>query len=93
MKIIINENYNGCTHNSSKLVETGVAIGGKARFGYKSKLNFSYIKYLKEQEEQEDLREFVKLKHKLDYEYKTYGEIDEVDFLRYQQLANKIYNA
>lgn len=44
----------------------------------------SYRQYLVEAQKQKEYNEFIVLKNKLDYEYKTYGEVDEMDFNRYK---------
>lgn len=54
-------------------------------------LTKGYKKYLKEKREREQLEELATMKAKLDYQYKTYGEVDEIDYQEY--LAKlKSYN-
>lgn len=48
-----------------------------------------YLKWLDEQEKEKEAKEFIQLKEKLQYQQKTYGEVDEVDLLRFRQLLNK----
>lgn len=46
----------------------------------------SYMKYLKAKEEQKRKFEITKLKAKLDYEFTTTGEVDDIDYQRYCKL-------
>lgn len=48
-----------------------------------------YVDFLKEQQEQQEKMEFEKLKQKLEFEYKTYGEVDDVDYNRFLELSKK----
>lgn len=48
-----------------------------------------YLKWLDEQEKERKAKEFTQLKEKLQYQQKTYGEVDEVDLLRFRQLLSK----
>ena len=62
-------------------------------FGYpKVKPHFvmtrSYRKYLAEKAEEEKQQELQYLKNSLEYQYKTYGEVDKIDFDRYVSLIN-----
>lgn len=43
----------------------------------------SYRKWLEEKEEEKRQHEIRCLKESLDYQYKTYGEVDQYDFQRY----------
>lgn len=57
-------------------------------YGYKvEKKKFiptsGYMKYLKEKEEMAKKREIEILKHSLEYQYKTYGEVDKYDYQRF----------
>ena len=45
-----------------------------------------YMKYLKAKEEQKRKFEITKLKAKLDYEFATTGEVDDIDYQRYCKL-------
>lgn len=45
-----------------------------------------YMKYLREREEQKRKFEITKLKAKLDYEFATTGDVDDVDYQRYCKL-------
>ena len=45
-----------------------------------------YMKYLKAKEEQKHKFEITKLKAKLDYEFTTTGEVDDIDYQRYCKL-------
>lgn len=52
----------------------------------------SYKKYLDAKRKFEQQEELRILKQKLEYQYKTYGEIDEIDFQEYQYKL-KLYGA
>jgi hypothetical protein len=65
--------------------------------GFKrTKTNFmmtrAYVKYLKEKQLEEDRMYLVKLKHKLEYQRKTYGEVDKYDFDEYMRLIQTSYS-
>ena len=45
-----------------------------------------YMKYLKAKEAQKRKFEITKLKAKLDYEFTTTGEVDDIDYQRYCKL-------
>lgn len=46
-----------------------------------------YSAYLKEKSEYEAKMEVIKLREKLEHEFKTYGEVDEVDYQRLLRLV------
>lgn len=46
-----------------------------------------YLAYLKEKAEHEAKMEVIKLREKLEYEFKTYGEVDNIDYQRFLQLV------
>ena len=46
-----------------------------------------YSTFLKEKAEHEARMEVIKLREKLEYEFKTYGEVDDIDYQRFLQLA------
>lgn len=48
----------------------------------------SYMMYLKEKEKEKEKLEYIKLKHSLEYQYKTYGEVDEFDYQRFLSITN-----
>lgn len=51
----------------------------------------TYSKYLKEKRKQEKLKYLEILKSKLNYQMKTYGEVDQIDFLEYQYKIKEYY--
>lgn len=51
----------------------------------------SYAKYLKEKRKQAKLEYLKVLQSKLEYQMKTYGEVDEIDFLEYQWKTKEYY--
>lgn len=51
----------------------------------------SYLKYLNEKQREKDELQLFSLKSKLDYQMKTFGEIDEVDYNNYMSLLSS-YN-
>lgn len=55
------------------------------------KMTKSYINYLNEKKRKEIENELIVMKNKLDYQYKKYGEIDEIDFQEYQYKLAKYY--
>ena len=57
-------------------------------FGYKFEkpifgMTKSYIKFLNEKERLRKQRELLALKHKLDYQYEKFGEVDQIDYNQY----------
>ena len=60
---------------------------------YKEKAEFKmtreYREYLKAKRREEIRTELMTLRAKLDYQYKTYGEVDEIDFKEYQYKLKK----
>ena len=51
-----------------------------------------YAKFCKcEKPKMELEKEIYKLKQSLEYQQKTYGEVDEIDLRRYQHLVQKSY--
>ena len=51
----------------------------------------AYVKYLREKHAEEELMELVKLKHKLEYQRKHYGDVDKYDFDEYMRLIQQSY--
>lgn len=43
-------------------------------------LSWGYRKYLAKKREKEKQEKIMALRHKLDYQMKTYGEVDELDY-------------
>ena len=52
----------------------------------------AYSKYLKEKRNKENLEDLQILKSKLEYQMKTYGEVDKIDFLEYQMKIKEYYS-
>lgn len=50
-----------------------------------------YRKYLQEKKKKEFEEELRVLKNKLEYQKKTYGEVDEIDFQEYQAKIRRYY--
>ena len=48
-----------------------------------------YLEYLKQKQEEKELKELMILKNKLEYQYKTYGEVDELDYNLYMRWMEK----
>lgn len=46
-----------------------------------------YSAYLQEKAEHEAKMEVIKLREKLEHEFKTYGEVDDIDYQRFLQLV------
>ena len=53
------------------------------------KMTLNYKKYLREKAEREKAEKLMMLKDKLEYQYKTYGEVDELDFREYEYLLKQ----
>lgn len=51
----------------------------------------AYMKYLAEKEQQKKQLEMDALKSKLDYQQKTYGEVDSVDYAAYMNMIMTHY--
>lgn len=51
-----------------------------------------YMKWLKEREEEKRQKEITILKHSLEYQMKTYGEVDKYDYQRYISMVQQSYN-
>ena len=51
-----------------------------------------YKKFLREKREHEEHMEIVILKHKIEYQLKTYGEVDEYDLAEYMKLIQSSYS-
>lgn len=49
-----------------------------------------YIEYLKQREIEKELFELRVMKEKLEYQYKTYGEVDKLDFDNYIRKAQSL---
>ena len=60
---------------------------------YKEKANFKmtkeYKEYLRNKRNEEIKTELMTLRAKWDYQYKTYGEVDPIDFQEYQYKLKK----
>ena len=54
------------------------------------RMTYSYVKYLKKKKLTIAEDELSILKNRLDYEYRSFGEVDEVDFQEYE-IALKNY--
>lgn len=50
----------------------------------------SYLKYLREKEQKQLELEVLALKSKLEYQYKTYGSVDDLDYKNFLKLYNKL---
>lgn len=55
------------------------------------KMTRAYSAYLAEKHAEEEHMELVKLKHKLDYQRKHFGEVDKYDFDEYMRLIQQSY--
>lgn len=64
-------------------------IWGYAKEVSDFRMTSSYLKYLKQKQEEKELNELKVLKNKLDYQYKTYGEVDDLDYNLYVRLIGK----
>lgn len=51
----------------------------------------SYMKYLHEKQREQDKLEIATLRNKLEYQQKTYGEVDELDVQNYMSLVQRFY--
>lgn len=51
-----------------------------------------YIEYCKRKEEEKRQYEIRCLKESLEYQMKTYGEVDKYDYQRYVSMVQKLYN-
>jgi hypothetical protein len=51
----------------------------------------AYVQYLREKQLEEDRMYLVKLKHKLEYQRKHFGEVDKYDFDEYMRLIQQSY--
>ena len=52
----------------------------------------AYKKYLEEKAQKEKAFELQVLKNKLEYQKKTYGEVDEYDYNEYIRLVQQSYS-
>lgn len=49
-----------------------------------------YMEYLKQKQLEKELFELKVMKEKLEYQYKTYGEVDKLDFDNYIRKAQSL---
>lgn len=82
--------YNGKKFFPAKEVEYYDDLGFK-RTKTIFKMTKAYRAYLAEKHAEEEHMELVKLKHKLDYQRKHYGEVDKYDFDEYMRLIQQSY--
>ena len=82
--------YTGKKFYPAKEVEYYDELGFK-RTKTDFKMTRGYVQYLKEKRAEEEHMELVKLKHKLDYQRKTYGDVDKYDFDEYMRLIQQSY--
>lgn len=82
--------YNGKKFFPAKEVEYYDDLGFK-RTKTIFKMTKAYKEYLETKQLEEEHMELVKLKHKLDYQRKHYGEVDKYDFDEYMRLIQKSY--
>ena len=82
--------YNGKKFYPAGEVEYYDDLGFK-RTKTNFKMTRTYVKYLREKRAEEEHMELVKLKHKLDYQRITYGEVDKYDFDEYMRLIQQSY--
>lgn len=77
-------------YNGKKVIYKGSTIVYDEYGFAKEKKNFiptkGYLDYLKEKERLRQEKELEQLKNSLDYQYRTYGEVDDVDFKRYLSM-------
>ena len=67
----------------------GYDIYGQPIYKNEFKMTSNYYKYLQDKAKHQQEVEFEQLKAKLQHEYKTYGEVDPVDYLRFEQMLAK----
>lgn len=67
-------------------VFAGYDIYGQPIYKNEFKMTSNYYNYLQDKANHEKQKEFEQLKAKLQYEYTTYGEVDPVDYTRFQQM-------
>ena len=84
------------TYNGKKFYCKG-EISYKDEWGaIRTKPNFimtrAYKKFLREKREHEEHMEIVILKHKIEYQLKTYGEVDEYDLAEYMRAIQSSYS-
>ena len=82
--------YNGKKFFPAKEVEYYDDLGFKRTKTY-FKMTKAYVQYLREKQLEEDRMYLVKLKHKLEYQRKHFGEVDKYDFDEYMRLIQKSY--
>ena len=51
-----------------------------------------YVEYCRKREEEKRQKEITILKHSLEYQMKTYGEVDKYDYQRYISMIQESYN-
>lgn len=56
------------------------------------KMTKQYIEYCRRMEEEKRQKEITILKHSLEYQMKTYGEVDKYDYQRYIFMVQQSYN-
>lgn len=64
-------------------------IWGNSKKVAEFRMTSSYLRYLKQKQEEKELKELMILKNKLEYQYKTYGEVDELDYNLYMRWMEK----
>lgn len=82
--------YNGKKFFPAEEVEYYDDLGFK-RTKTKFQMTRAYVKYLREKQLEEDRMHLVKLKHKLEYQRKHFGEVDKYDFDEYMRLIQQSY--
>ena len=78
--------YNGNKWQPPRETKTEYTIYGEKVEKPIFHMTDAYAEYLKKKDAYETEMEFQKLKEKLLYQQKTYGEVDEVDANRFYQL-------
>ena len=87
--MIIN-NYNGAKFRYVGTEEYYDDLGFKQTRA-KFKMTRSYLEYLAEKNAEEAKMQIVTLKNKLEYQQKTYGEVDPYDLNEYMRLVQAQY--
>lgn len=82
--------YNGKKFFPAEEVEYYDDLGFK-RTKTRFVMTRGYKKYLAEKHAEEDRMYIVKLKHKLEYQRKHFGEVDKYDFDEYMRLIQQSY--
>lgn len=84
------------TYSGTKFRPTGETYTTTNRYGEtvvrdKFVPTSAYMKWLAEQKEQRKQEEIDLLKAKLQHQYETYGEVDEIDFNEYKYKMKLYY--